>query len=138
MMQNELTGEQKEARRRRNFWLMMAAFTGAGFITGMLSGIFDAESSLQAKPAWAIAFVGIALAAFVGLSVVFFRRVDELELADNLWGGLFGLYFYMAAQPTWYVLNRVDLVGPIEHWPLYFATCLVTFAVYLGRKFLNR
>lgn len=138
MTQTEPTGEQREAKRRRNFWLMTGGLMAAGMIAGMLSGLFEKDSGLTLDPAWAVAFILIIFVTFVWLSIVFFKRVDELELADNLWAGLFGIYFYIAAQPSWHVLHQVDLVGPIQPWPIYFATLFVSIAAYLGRKLLNR
>ena len=133
-----LTGEQQESRRRRKFWMMMTAFMVGGGITGAASGVFTSGNGAAVSPALAIGFVAIFFTAFVLLSWHFFTTVDELELADNLWASLFGLYFYLAAVPTAWFFNQAGIMPPIDQWPIYFGTAGVTFGAYLIRKLLNR
>ena len=132
------TGEQQESRRRRRFRLTIIAFMLGGGITGAASGVFTSGNGDAVSPALTIGFVAIFFAVFVLLSVYFFKSVDELELADNLWSSLFGLYFYLAAVPTAWFLNQAGLIEPIDQWPIYFATAFVTFGAYLVRKIINR
>lgn len=138
MTQPEGIGEQKEKRRRSRFWMMLGLFAVGGFIAGILSGLVTPDEGVRINPAFTLVFLAIMIVGFLGLSWYFFRSVDELELADNLWAGLFGIYFYIAVQPSWWLLHRADLAPPIDPWPIYFATCFLSFAVYLARKVINR
>ncbi|MCM8557127.1 hypothetical protein [Sphingomicrobium sediminis] len=133
-----LTGEQREAKRRRRFWKMMAGFALAGFLSAFFAGFFTGFSDGIGSPIALIVFLVCCAAFYTWISAYFFRTVDELEVADNLWGSLIGLYFYLGAQPAWWVLHDAGVVGPIEHWPLYIATVFVAMAAYVGRKILNR
>lgn len=133
-----LTGEQQERRRRRKFWTTMIAFMVGGGITGAFSGLFTSGNGAAVSPVLVIAFVAFFFAAFVVLSIYFFRTVDELEVADNLWGSLFGLYFYLAAVPTAWLLEQSGVIEPVSDWAIYFATVAVTFGSYLIRKLINR
>ena len=76
----------------------------------------------------------ISLIGLIWISKLYFQKVDELDLADNLWASLMGLYFYFAALPVWWVVNEAGLTRYPNQWTIYIATLAFTFAAYLARK----
>ena len=140
MTKTELSGEARHAMRRRRFWLVVAAFIGLGGVIGFFGGLTSGLSGIDLVtiPAVAVGGVIVAIVGFILISIWFYRSVDELETADNLWGSLYGFYFYAAALPAWWALEYVGVAPPIDHWAIYIATIAFAFAVYGIRKIINR
>lgn len=128
-------GEQRLKRRRRQFWMLVAAGIGLGmamgFVMGFMGGIhqYRPVSPLIIWPA-----VGVSLVLFVWYCAAYFRRIDELDLQDNLWAGMIGLYFYIVVLPLWFFLNDMGQLPQINHWVVWTATMIVTLATYGWRK----
>ena len=136
-------GERLEAARRRKFWGLMIALAvlGAvsGFLVGVAGGYADAvgapvSSTMRMTTAAAI-IVGVAAAAF--FSWRFFRIVDEVELADNLWGSLIGFYVYAFLFPTWWMLHWLRIAPEPNDWAIFTAALVSAAAVYGYRKLAN-
>ena len=128
-------GEQRLKSRRRAFWRCCAIGMIGGLIAGFASGFTIDLVGEGRLPALAIiALLAAALAGFIWFSVDYFRRVDELDLADNLWSCLFGLYFYVCLFPGWHILNDAGLVGEPDQWAIFIATMAFTAIVYGVRK----
>lgn len=110
-IETALSGEEREKRRRRSFWrylgLAMAASALAGLLSGYLSGSYLEGELPIAVPLFAGV---IALVGFVWFSVDYYRRVDELELMDNLWANLIGMHVGVLAIGGWWFLSDIDLV----------------------------
>lgn len=81
-------------------------------------------------------FVAIAamIAAFSYGCWSFARAVDELEIADNLWGSTASYYFYAVTFPAWWALWKLEAVSEPQHWVIFFGTLAAGGAVYLWRK----
>lgn len=140
MIKTEISGEARHSARRRRFWLAITLFVVLGGVAGFLLGLSERLSgaAIHATPEFTIAAVAVGIIALTALSIWFFRAVDELEVADNLWASLYGYYFYAAAFPSWWVLANADLAPPVDPWALYVCTILFSFAVYGIRKVINR
>jgi hypothetical protein len=132
-------GERLHAQRRKRFWTILAALlvlSGiGGFATGFLAGFNDAREGGSAgyMTAGTIGVVILVVGAAYG-SWKFFQSVDEVEIADNLWGSLVGLYVYAFLFPAWWVLNRLDQVPEANDWAIFGASMISAVAVYLYRK----
>ena len=105
-----LSGEARERQRRRNFWryfgLAMLASLFAGLVSGFASGAFlDGE-----LPLWVPLLAGaIVLLGFVWFSFDYYRRIDELDLMDNLWANLIGIHIGVPVIGGWWFLSEIDL-----------------------------
>ncbi|MFN2100730.1 hypothetical protein [Altererythrobacter sp. MF3-039] len=133
--ESTLTGEQRlKSRRNRFFRFCAIGFFGAGLV-GFFSG-YAADSVADGSfPPWAlVVFVALAVAGFVWFSWDYFRRVDELDVMDNLWAGMIGLYFYIVAFPVWHVFYDAGVLSQPHQWTLYLATLAVSMGTYLLRK----
>ena len=126
------SGELRLKQRRRTFirfaLLGMAAALGAGFALGWTLGA-------DMMQPWLAILGMIALAAlFAWFTVEYFRRIDELDLLDNLWASTVGAYFYALALPAWYLAHEAGAAPPIDHWLIYGATFTAVLIAYIARK----
>ena len=132
-------GERLHAERRRSFWTILAALAVLGAVIGFASGLFAAHADANGEwaPAWRVG-TAIAIVAFTVLAAYgswrFFRTVDELELADNLWGSLFGFYTYALLFPTWWAFGKLETVPQPDQWVIYAASMAVAALTYFYRK----
>lgn len=137
-------GERLHAQRRRRFWVILGWLFALGLLAGFLSGFaagFIDGSNGQGHPAMtivgSIGVVLLAVAAIYG-SWRFFTSVDEVEVADNLWGSLIGFYAYAILFPAWWCLWKIRLVGEPDQWVIYGVAMLTATAAYAYRKWQSR
>ena len=132
-------GERLEAQRRKRFWTILGALLVlggiAGFATGFLAGVNDAREGGSAAYK-AVGTIGVVILVFGAAygSWKFFQNVDEVEIADNLWGSMIGLYVYALLFPAWWALHLLGQVGEPDDWMIFGASMLSAVAVYLYRK----
>ena len=133
----EPSGEEKLRAKRRRFIRYVAltclVFAVAGLIVGFASA---AAEDATVPPYFLLPLIAASLIGFVVFSRNYFTRVDEVDLLDNLWASLIGMYFYIVAFPLWELLGRVGYTSPPDHWLIWGATLTVSMAVYLYRKFV--
>ena len=100
-------GERAERARRRKFWWLVGGVIGGSAIAGMVTGFVGAhraasgQSPVAVEPVLAYAVAAALIAAFSFGSWLFFRGVDEVEVADNLWSSMAGFYAYAVLLPAW-------------------------------------
>jgi len=144
-------GERLLAARRRRFWTIVALLVATGGLVGFFSGMYAgytdaarAEGGVAALgpsdfPLYLrIAAVAAAILAFSALTWWFARSVDELEIADNLWGSTAGFYAYCVIFPAWWALWKLQVTGEPDHWAVFTISLVVAGIVYLWRKWQLR
>ena len=136
-------GERLHAQRRRRFWAILGglALLGvvAGFPAGSLAGFNDARAGGNVAY-MTVGTIGVVLMA-IGVAYAswrFFANVDEVEVADNLWGSLIGFYAYAILFPAWWALNQLGQTGEPDDWTIFGVSMLVAVAVYFYRKLRYR
>ena len=136
-------GERLHAARRRRFWLIIGGLAligaAAGFVSGFVTG--HAEGAAMLSPTAAtVAAAGVIIVAFLAAygSWRFFVSVDEVEVADNLWGSLIGFYWYAILFPAWWALNKIGRAPELDHWLIYGSSMVVALAAYFYRKWQTR
>lgn len=131
-------GERAERTRRLWFWGTLGGLAVVSAVTGFVAGYSTPEGGwlpvLQANPWIVYAILAAVLSSFVGGSWFFFAQVDELELADNLWASMIGLYAYAMLLPVWWALWQLGKTSEPDHWAIYAATLGTAGAVYVWRK----
>jgi Na+-driven multidrug efflux pump len=133
-------GERAFRENRKRLWRLVWLGVGisfciglaSGFIAGFTEGWENAGGSAISWIVWPVLAIGIW--GFVLFTRGYFRRVDELDVQDNLWASLIGLYFYLAALPCWMLLHKVGQLPPPDHWILWGATFLSACIAYGWRK----
>ena len=130
-------GERLHSERRRRFWLTIGGLVLIGVVGGMVGSFVRrvGEGGDGSTTAWlaASAVIAVAIAALVA-SWKFFTNVDEVEVADNLWGSLVGFYAYATMLPVWWALSKLGLVSEPNHWTIYGASMFVAIVAYGYRK----
>lgn len=131
------SGEHKlRARERRRFTLSVMLLL-LGFLLGLGVGLGSArDGRLPALPP-ALLWIGVGLIATAAgtLTLVWLRRADEVEIADQLWSGFVGLQVFLIGAPCWEMLTAAEAAPPVNRYVVYFTTTAVTLATYLWRRF---
>lgn len=129
------SGEQRLAAKRNRFWryvaiaFMLSAL--AGFFSGWLVISYQDGTVPLAVP---LIVIGIGMAALVWFTRDYFRRVDELDLMDNLWSHLIGLYGTLIFYGAWYFLHDLGITTEPTALGVIIALIFITFAAYGLRK----
>ncbi|NVE93759.1 hypothetical protein [Altererythrobacter lutimaris] len=129
------SGEQRLKDRRRNFWryVGIAIFVAmlAGFFSGFLMGTYEnGEIGL-----WVPLSAGVvAIALWIWFSVDYFKRIDELDLMDNLWSHLIGVYGAVMVYGSWFLLAELDLTPEPTALGIILALIGFTFLAYGARR----
>ena len=130
-----LSGEDRLRSRRMKFWrylaIVMVGFMIAGFFSGYAKASFDSGD----LPIW----VPLVLGAITGLALIwftwdYFRRVDELDLMDNLWSHLIGQYAAGLTFMGWYLLGELGITTYPTAVGIVFVMIGSTFVAYGLRK----
>ncbi|WP_114519915.1 hypothetical protein [Altererythrobacter sp. ZODW24] len=130
-----MSGEERLKTRKRAFWKYAAIGTAAAFGAGIATGTVQGMIGESTIPAWTIfPAVGAVLAGLAWFSKAYLKTIDELDLADNLWASLIGLYFYLSALPVWTAIHEAGFVPEPDHWMIWGGTLVFTTAVYCARK----
>ncbi|WP_120078603.1 hypothetical protein [Aurantiacibacter odishensis] len=130
-----LSGEARLKIRRNRFWTFCALGFAVAIVAGFVTG-YAADLLVDGVlPGWSFFLMwGVALVSFTWFTWSYFRRVDELDLLDNLWASLIAFYFYFVAMPSWWLFHDLGLAPEVDHIAIYFATAVVMFAAYGLRK----
>lgn len=107
-------------------------------VLGLVAGIglvLARENWLPRLPP-ALAWVGAALlaAAVVGLNAIWIRRVDEVEISDQLWSSFVGLQAFTLTATCWELLAGTGAAPPVHRYGLYLAAFTATCAAYFWRR----
>lgn len=129
-----LSGEDRLRARQRVVFMSAVILSFAGFVTGLMTGFIGFES----MPAWVAIGLSLALVIVVlGVSWIYFRNSDELELQDNLFAAAGGLTAYALGYPIWTLLAMTAVVPPVDHNLLFIGVMSVAGLVYLARKIIH-
>ena len=137
-------GEERLRERRRRFWRLVAQGVAVGGVAGLVVGFVggfskgwqDAGGATIGWVLWPV--LAIVLAVFSRYCVKYFRRVDELDVQDNLWASLIGLYGFLVGLPSWHALHLVGQLPPPDLYVLYALTIAVACVAYGWRKIRHR
>ena len=129
------SGETRLKAKRNAFFRYFALAVLAGFVAGMMSGVAAALVEDGILPTSVlIALWAATVALFVWFCRDYFRRIDELDLLDNLWASTIGLYGYVVVFGTWYLFHQVGIAPEIDQIAVMLATLAITTAAYIARK----
>ena len=135
-------GEKLHDARRKRFWRILGGLAVIGAISGAVGQAAIEISKGSPLPEWTATAgaVGVVVAAILVIygSWRFFVTVDELELADNLWGSLIGFYWYAILFPSWWAMNKLGWVAAPDQWAIFVSAMVAASVVYLYRKWRNR
>ena len=133
-------GERLHAARRKRFWTILGGLLVIGMIGGFVGGFVtamnDSDSTVLSPSVIYLAAAGVLLTAALTAygSWKFFVSVDEVEVADNLWGSLIGFYAYAIMLPVWWAFAKLGLAHDPNQWVIYGATFIIACLAYFYRK----
>ncbi|GAA4037938.1 hypothetical protein [Parerythrobacter jejuensis] len=129
------SGESRLKERRRAFWKYLALAFAAFAVLGFFGGYFGAAFGKGDVPLLVPIGVGlITLIALAWFTWDFFKRIDELDLMDNLWAHLIGQYIALTVFLGWYFLGELGLTTYPTAVAVMLAMILGTFVAYGFRK----
>lgn len=129
------SGEARLKAKRNAFLRYFGLVMVAGFVAGMMSGAAAAMVEDGTLPKGVlIGLWAVTVALFAWFCRDYFRRVDELDLLDNLWASTIGLYGYVVVFGTWYLFHQVGMAPEMDHIAILLATLAITTVAYLARK----
>jgi hypothetical protein len=134
MTDGENFGTVAERQRRRRYWILMGLATAAAVVLGLTGRILGTPYGPIA-PAAALGLAAALVLLTAAGNWVYFRNIDELEVASNLVGGFWGFYAFILGWPLWHLLWRGGLVPEPEMLPLYTGAVIVSVAAFLWRRF---
>lgn len=130
-----VSGEERFRKRRKSFFTYVGVAMLVALGAGIASGALAANVSLGNAPVWLFFAVWvIMLVAFVWFTRDYFRRVDELDLMDNLWASLAALYTYVVVYGSWYLFASLDIAPPINADVIFWTTMGAMLVAYGIRK----
>lgn len=132
-----LSGEHRLRRRRLRILVVWIITIGAGFLGGITFGL-AASGVLSLSPL--LFWTGLALLAvgLVAASLWFMRRVDEVEVIDNLWASFAGLLAHTLISAGWVAASARGLAPAPDVISVLLGTLAVTVVAYLGLKLRRR
>lgn len=137
-------GERLHSQRRKQFWKILGGLAVIGGIAGFITGFIAGHSNVtqMVMPDWVLSVAAAtvvltAIGAAYG-SYRFFVSVDEVEVADNLWGSLIGFYAYALTFPTWWLLAELGKAPEPDQWAIFAIAMLTATAAYFFRKWQQR
>lgn len=134
-----LSGELRHRARRRSFWTFSLAGIALAFPVGIATGYLLRQGQEGTySPVAALILIALSLAAFVWFAIGYYRRVDELDFADNLWAAFIALHVLLVAYPVWKMLDILEMAPPPNAEQLWFGTIIACFVAYGWRKLRNR
>ena len=137
-------GERLHAEKRKQFWRLLGGLLLIGLVLGFVGGFVTdhsgARSADLSPELRMILGAGVVLFAILAAyaSWRFFVTVDEVEVADNLWGSLIGFYTYAILFPLWWALDGLDFAPERDDWVIFGTSMFVATAAYGIRKWLSR
>ena len=134
---SSLSGEarlRQRSRRIRNVWV---AALSVGFLGGMAFGLADGNA-LPLSPALFWTLLALVAGGMVAVNVWFIRRVDELEVMDNLWAGFVGYIAHIVIGAGWVAAAARGYAPTPDVLAVLMATLAVTLLAYLGLKLRRR
>ncbi len=131
-------GERATVLRRRR---VMRPIIATGVIGGILGFVLAAleggtERMVSAlPPAAAVAAALVTVVTVTAGSVIYWRRIDELERNACLWSGMLTLNFYFLTYMSWWLLWKGGITPEPHHEILFGATYFALIATYSWKKF---
>jgi drug/metabolite transporter (DMT)-like permease len=134
---SSLSGEarlRQRSRRIRNVWI---AALSVGFLGGMAFALADG-GALPLSPALFWTLLALVAGGVVAVNVWFIRRVDELEVMDNLWASFVGVIAHILIGAGWVAAAARGYAPAPDVLAVLMATLVVTLLAYFGLKLRRR
>ena len=131
----ETIGEQRHNSRRSAFFRYVAIAFAVALVAGAVTGAGAIMVKVGDLPIGVLIAVWVVVTiGFIWFSRDYFRKVDELDLSDNLWACTIGLYGNMIAYGTWWFFNRAGALIEPDAGAIFWMTFALTAVAYFARR----
>ena len=135
LKETSISGEEKLRARNTKISLYAILMAAAGLSSAVLAAeavklVVDGTLPIAAL----YAVLAVMLGIFIWLTVEYFRRVEELDLLDNLWANTFGFYTILACAVGWAFINQAGAAPPPNGFVLIAVGAIGSVAGYIIRK----
>lgn len=133
-------GEVAAASRRRDFWLILGGLFGVGMVVGASIAAGEMRSdggswfSGPLDPTLAMAVAVVTTLALIVGTLIFYRRIDEFERADNIYASAVAANVVTIVYPVWYLLGRGGWTSEPRHEVIFLLLLAVMMIAYGWRK----
>lgn len=133
----EMSGEARLKARRRKYWTYFAIAMLASVMGGLVSGFSTKLYENGIIPVWMpiVAIVAV-FSALAWACWDYFKRIDEIDLMDNLWAHTIGFYVGIIAFGVWFLIADLGVV-PSPPGIAIAAIMLVATGIAYGLRKLN-
>jgi drug/metabolite transporter (DMT)-like permease len=132
-----LSGEDRLRLRRRRIRGVWIVALSVGFLGGIAFGLADGgDLPLSPAPFWSL--LALVAGGVVAVNIWFIRRVDELEVMDNLWASFVGVIAHILIAACWVAAAARGYAPAPDVLAVLMATVVVTFLAYIGLKLRRR
>jgi hypothetical protein len=131
----KLSGEARLKARRSAFWRYVAFAFAASFAVGLAFGIASGFVERGFLPTgllialWLLVVIGFAWG-----TRDYFRRIDEVDLQDNLWATTIGFYGYIVTLGSWFMFHEIGLVAEPDDLVIAAIAMTALLLAYGARK----
>lgn len=130
-----LSGEARLKTRRAAFWRYVTIAFALSLVVGIATGIASALVSEGILPlALMIGLWTVTMVGFAWFTRDYFRRIDEVDLQDNLWASTIGLYVYVFTLGTWIVFHEIKVLPEPQDLTIAAITFAAVLVAYGARK----
>jgi hypothetical protein len=134
----QLSGEDrlhKRSQRIRSIWI---ATMGLAFMCGLGFGVIGWSTSIGMSSLFFWGAMALFAAGMLATNVWFMRRVDEVEVQDNLWAAFAGFNVHALIAVGWAGAAARGLAPAPDVIGVFMGTLAVTLIAYLGLKLRRR
>jgi len=130
-----LSGEARFKAKRSAFW----RYLGISFAVSLVAGIvLGTVVAVVAAGYVSVALMGVIwLVAIIGYAWFtrdYFRRIDELDLLDNLWASTIAFYVYVVTLGSWWLFHQIDVVSEPQQYIIAAVAGAALVLAYVARK----
>lgn len=135
----QIAAEPVGARTRRARKISVVSMV-IGIAVGLVLSLSSSErGSLFAEPhvaPWAAILLSLVFVVVVPFfTLAWWRALDEHEAQAYSLGALVALNAYCSVTPSWWLLWRADLAGPVPTMAIFVGTVLLWCAVWLWKRY---
>jgi hypothetical protein len=133
----QLSGEDRLRQRRRRIRAMWVGILGLGALFGIAFGLSEG-GALRLSPLLWWTLAGLLAVGVVAANLWYMRRVDEVEVMDNLWAAFVGMNAHILIGAGWVAASARGMTPAPDVLSVLMATLIITLIAYVGLKLRRR
>ena len=128
-------GEQRLRTQRNKYWRYLGVMALIAGCVGAFTGAIGDAFEQGIVPQWVLLVaLTVLVAGFVWLCFDYYRRLDEVDLLDNLWCNTVAFNAGFLIWFVWWILADVGLTTQPSATPIMLTMMAISLIVYAARK----